>query len=78
MRDQKWVYKVMNPASELVDFVLELRPSILPIECLETAKRCLMDFFAVALAGSREPIAEVLKLYLAEYAGTSSVVGLGG
>jgi 2-methylcitrate dehydratase PrpD len=59
----------------LVDFALQLRPASLPQECLAAAKRCFLDYFAVALAGSRDPISMILEQYLAEHKGASSVIG---
>ena len=65
----------LDPAAKMVDFVLQLQPQIIPAECLEIAQRCLLDFFAVALAGSREPLAGALAQYLAEQKGEASVIG---
>ncbi|MBI4495474.1 MAG: MmgE/PrpD family protein [Deltaproteobacteria bacterium] len=49
----------------------------MPPECLAAGKRCFIDFFAVALAGSREPVAEVLEKYLGREEGVCSVIGIG-
>jgi len=65
----------INPTAELVDFAMKLEPSLLPGECLEAAKRCFIDYFAVALAGTREPISKILEQYLAEQKGACSVIG---
>lgn len=65
----------LDPTAEMVDFALQLQPRIIPAKCLEIAQRCLLDFFAVALAGSREPIAGVLAQYLSEQKGEASVIG---
>jgi 2-methylcitrate dehydratase PrpD len=64
-----------DPTSKLADFVLGLEPAILPPECLEAAKRCFVDYFAVTLAGSQEPIARALRGYLGGESGASTVVG---
>lgn len=60
--------------SKLANFVLQLDPSTLPAECLNAAKRCFIDYFAVTLAGSKQPISKTLERYLTEYKGTSSVI----
>ena len=64
-----------DPTLKLADFVLGLELAILPRECLEAAKRCFVDYFAVTLAGSHEPVARALRSYFGEETGSSTVVG---
>jgi 2-methylcitrate dehydratase PrpD len=64
-----------SSASKLADFVLQLDPYALPAECLDAGKRCFIDYFAVTLAGSKDPISKILERYLTEQKGTSSVIG---
>jgi 2-methylcitrate dehydratase PrpD len=65
-----------DPASALADFTLQLDSSCLPREPLEAAKRCLIDYFAVVLAASKELVVRVLADYLADQRGDCSVIGL--
>jgi 2-methylcitrate dehydratase PrpD len=44
----------------LVDSVRELRYEEIPEDAREVARHCLLDFLAVALAGSREPLVGIL------------------
>lgn len=65
----------ISPTSILVDFSVGLNPAFLPNGCLEAAKRCFIDYFAVTLAGSKEPMSKMLEKYLIEQKGNSSVIG---
>ncbi len=67
-----------HPASALADFTLRLDPFSIPGECLVSAKKCLIDFFAVALAASKGPMGKVLETYLSDQKGDSSVIGFRG
>jgi len=62
-------------ASRMADFVVAVEAPALPAECLRAARRCFVDYFAVALAGAAEPMARVLKTYLAQQPGASTVLG---
>ena len=64
-----------DPTCSLADFTLQIDPSHLPGEPLEAAKRCLMDYFAVALGASKEPLGRVLEDYLADQRGTARSSG---
>ena len=44
----------------LVEAVRGIRYDEIPQEARETARHCLLDFFGVALAGSREPLVDIL------------------
>jgi 2-methylcitrate dehydratase PrpD len=44
----------------LVDSVRELRYDEIPDDAREAARHCLLDFLAVALAGAREPLVDIL------------------
>jgi 2-methylcitrate dehydratase PrpD len=44
----------------LIESVRGLRYESLPEEVCEVARHCVLDFFGVALAGSREPLVEIL------------------
>jgi 2-methylcitrate dehydratase PrpD len=46
----------------------------LPGEVVEVGRQCLLDWFGCALAGSREPLAEMIRLELAT-PGASTVIG---
>jgi len=65
-----------EPTCSLADFTLQIDPSRLSRELLGAAKRCLMDYFAVALAASKEPLVRVLEDYLADQRGDCSIIGL--
>lgn len=51
-------------------------PEDLPDEVTEVGRHCMLDWFGCALAGSREPLAELIRLELAT-PGASTVVGTG-
>jgi 2-methylcitrate dehydratase PrpD len=64
-----------EPTSKLVDFVVGLSAENCPPDVLDAAKRCFVDYFAVTLAGSQEPIAKSLRSYLLNEKGQSTVMG---
>lgn len=49
----------------------------IPDDARTVAGQCVLDWFACAMAGSREPLSEILRAELAEQAGRASVVGTG-
>lgn len=61
----------------LVESVREIRYEELPQEARETARHCLLDFLGVALAGSREPLTEILirEVVRGESAREAGIVG---
>lgn len=50
----------MSLTSQIADYVSESQYTTLPDEVLEKAKLCLMDWLAVTLAGSHEPVCKSL------------------
>jgi 2-methylcitrate dehydratase PrpD len=50
----------VSTTAELSEFVAQLRPEHMPDEVLHQAKRCLIDWLGVTLAGSADPSAAVL------------------
>ena len=69
----------MNATKKLVNFIVNTRYEDLPSEGKRRAKECILDCIGVSLAGSVQPIAQILESYLKELGGTprSTVVGLG-
>ncbi len=73
----------MNAAAErqitraLVEAVRTLRYDDLPDDVREVARHCVLDFFGVALAGAREPLADFLVDVVAkpENASAASLIG---
>jgi 2-methylcitrate dehydratase PrpD len=61
----------------LVEAVRDLRYDDLPDDAREVARHCVLDFFGVALAGAREPLADFLVDVVArpENASAASLVG---
>lgn len=47
----------------------------LPEESIQSAVRCMIDYFAVTLAGSVEPSATLLELYAGSQQGNASIIG---
>jgi len=62
-------------ASRFADFISEIRTSEISETCFHAAKRCFVDYFGVALAGSAHPIAKILKRYIADQKGQCSILG---
>ena len=50
----------MSTTAKLSEFVAGLRPADIPDAVLHQAKRCLIDWLGVTLAGSRDPSAAIL------------------
>lgn len=70
----------MSTISEIIgQWVEAMDYSRIPEEVVSIAKRCILDFIGVALAGSREPTARVVGQYLDEVRGKeeATVIGLG-
>src|SRR5262249_55463949 len=61
----------------LVDAVRTLRYDDVPDDALEVARHCVLDFFAVALAGAREPLVDFLVDVTAKHenASAASLIG---
>ena len=45
----------------LAAHAMEMRFEALPADTIEIARHCLLDWLGVTLAGSREPLAEIMK-----------------
>jgi 2-methylcitrate dehydratase PrpD len=59
----------------LVEHVRGKVRSVLPEEARAVARHCLLDWFGVALAGSREPLSEILVETLARGDGEATLIG---
>jgi 2-methylcitrate dehydratase PrpD len=62
---------------EIVRAVREIRWEHTPDDAREVARHCLLDFFGVAIAGSREPLTEILlaEIVRSEKSDEASVIG---
>ena len=69
----------MGATRKLVDLLIGAKYEQLPDEAIGTAKGCILDCMGVCLAGSVQPVANVLASYLKEVGGApqSTVLGLG-
>ncbi|MBA3430036.1 MAG: MmgE/PrpD family protein, partial [Actinobacteria bacterium] len=69
----------MGATSELSTFVVGLGKADIPVEVMHQAKRCLIDWLGVTLAGSADPSAEVLGAVFDELGSdrTATVLGTG-
>jgi 2-methylcitrate dehydratase PrpD len=68
-----------NLTGQLTDFLLETRYEDLPTDCIEMAKRCLLDFLGVSLLGSEEPVGKMIENFLVKMGGApeSTLIGSG-
>ena len=62
-------------SSELWERYAGLSWSNIPSTTRQVARQCLLDWTACALAGSREPLSEILRDEYAEQSGVSSIIG---
>lgn len=62
---------------DLAERIAALRHGELPAEIRELARQCLLDFFAVTLAGSREELARILLEEAAEQGGKPAATLIG-
>ena len=62
----------------LAEFIVETDYEDLPQEVIHQAKRCLLDFLGVALAGSRVELAPLMATLLYEMGGRKEVTLIGG
>ena len=62
---------------ELVEAVRGIRYDAIPEEARQTAHHCLLDFLGVALAGSREPLTDILisEVVSGEAVGEAGIIG---
>jgi len=61
--------KVAETTGELARFVVETRYEDLPPEVVAQSRNCFLDWLGVALAGSREPLADILVSVVREMGG---------
>src|SRR2546427_11761108 len=59
----------------LVRAVRGIRYDEIPGDALEVARHCLLDFLGCALAGSREPLTEILVESVATSDGPATLIG---
>lgn len=66
-------------SEQLARWIAEIRYEDLPVAAVHHAKRCLLDFLGVTLAGSASGLARSVRLYLADTdcAGRALVIGTG-
>ena len=64
----------MSITDRLIDSVAGLTPAAIPAPATTVARQCVLDWFGVTLAGSREPLSEILVAEAAE-TGASTLVG---
>src|SRR3972149_4382380 len=69
----------MGPTEKLAQFVVATHFADMPREVLERGKLALLDTFGVLLAGSQEPVTQILAAYVQELGGApkSTVLGRG-
>jgi hypothetical protein len=70
----------MSATRQLARFATTLRSDKLPTQVAEMARRCLLDWLGVAIAGSRQPLAPLLLQTFKQMGGNAqaTVVGAGG
>ena len=63
--------------SSLVEAVRGIRYDAIPEQARQTAQHCLLDFLGVALAGSREPLTDILiaEVVRSEAVGEAGIIG---
>jgi 2-methylcitrate dehydratase PrpD len=64
----------MSITDKLIDSVAGLRPGAIPAAARAVARHCVLDWFGVTLAGSREPLSDILVAEAAD-AGDGTLVG---
>jgi len=62
----------------LAAHAMEMRFEALPADTIEIARHCLLDWLGVTLAGSREPLAEIMRAEALEEGGAAQATILGG
>jgi 2-methylcitrate dehydratase PrpD len=70
----------MTTVSErIAEWVQNTNYDCIPHDVVKVAKRCILDFIGVTIAGSKEPTAQIIKQYMNEVKGReeSTVIGLG-
>ena len=67
----------MTILTQAAEFAGSVSPDRLPEEIFEIGKRALIDYFGVALAGSREPVSRVVQSYVSTQSTVSESTVLG-
>ncbi len=67
----------MGPTEKLAQFVVATHSADMPREVLERGKLALLDTFGVLLAGSQEPVTQLLAAYVQELGGAPKATVLG-
>ncbi len=67
----------LGPTAALARLVVQSEPSDLPADVWHQAKRCLVDYLGVTLAGQREASADVLLDYVDTVGGTAQATVIG-
>ncbi|MFC1935113.1 MmgE/PrpD family protein [Chloroflexota bacterium] len=66
-------------SEKIAEWVITTKYSDIPTEVVNIAKLCILDSIGVTLAGTREPVTEIVRKYLNNVKGAeqSTVIGLG-
>src|SRR6516162_5564539 len=64
-----------NLTAKLAHHIVGYRGADLDRAALTVAKQCVLDWYGVALAGSNEPVARILREEMAASEGPASIVG---
>nr|MDO8061594.1 MmgE/PrpD family protein [Candidatus Freyrarchaeum guaymaensis] len=69
----------MSLQEKLSSFVVKTEGGSIPEGALKVAKQSILDYFAVALAGSTQPIGALMKSYLEKFGckGPATIIGFG-
>src|SRR6266571_403706 len=70
----------MGPTEEISRFIVETPTAQIPDEILHYGKRCLVNYFGVALCASRDPSFDILLDFFKEEGGNprATIIGRGG
>lgn len=71
--------EVSGPTAQLARYAAGIRYDDLPDDVVEMARRCLLDWLGIAIAGSRQPLSPVLRATVEQVGGNpqASVIGWG-
>ena len=69
----------MGPTEEISRFIVETPTAQIPDEILHYGKRCLVNYFSVALCASRDPSFDILLDFFKEECGNprATIIGQG-
>ena len=78
-KDITYSREIHSVSDKIARWVENTKYSDMPQDVVKSAKRCILDFIGVVLAGSRQPLAQIIQKYLNEMNGPkeSTVLGLG-